>query len=55
MKVKDTGHYKAYLNTMEYSAFPNEKEVLLGYVQWKVVSVSEDENGFTMIKLIDVS
>ena len=47
------GNYKAFLNTSEYSAFPSEKEVLLGYIRWTVESVKV-ENGFTMINLKDV-
>lgn len=47
------GRCKAFLNTAEYSAFPNEKEVLLGYTTWTVESVSV-ENGFTMINLKDI-
>lgn len=46
----DHGENKAYLNTSEYSAFPKEKEVLLGDLEWKVEAVLV-ENGFTVIKL----
>lgn len=45
-----SGINKVYLNTAEYSAFPNEKEVLLGNIEWKVESVSV-KNEFTIIKL----
>ena len=40
------------MNSADYSAFPSEKEVLLGFVSWVVESVSL-ENGFTWIKLKD--
>ena len=51
MKCRNNGHNKVFLNTAEYSAFPSEKEVLCGHIEFKVKSVSV-ENGFTVIKLI---
>ena len=53
MTVTDDQWYKAYLNSSEYSAFPSQKEVLLGYVRWKVEAVTV-EKGITVIKLKDV-
>ena len=32
MRVEDDGYRKAYLNNKDYSAYPEEKEVLLGGV-----------------------
>ena len=54
MTLVDSEIHKAYLHNGDYSAFPNEKEILLAYVPWKVEDVS-DKDGFTMIKLRDAS
>lgn len=46
--VKDPSCNKAYLNTAKFSAFPNEKEVLIGFATWTVIKVSK-ENGLFVI------
>ena len=42
LEVKDDGYAKAYLHNEEYSAFPEEKEVLLGENGWRVEDVVEE-------------
>ena len=37
-----SGSYKAFLHDSRSSAFPNEKEYLLGFTIWHVTQVSEE-------------
>ena len=52
MTVRDKKYNRVYLNTKEYTAYEDEKEVLLGMVYWKVEDVcKEEDDDFMLIKL----
>ena len=51
MELLDRGYDKAYLHSTEYSAFPEEEEVLLGLAYWVVKEVVEEEDGLMVVTL----
>ena len=51
MELLDRGIEKAYLHSTEYSAFPEEEEVLLGVAEWVVKEVVEEEDGMIVVTL----